>query len=329
MSGQWPPEWGEADWDDQEPDEAMTDSGDAYQGNPEFAAVTAALAAMPMPAMPDSVEARITTALAVEAAARAVETTSAGPSAHVLDTSRPRPVPPRRRRQFRLRPAATVAPVIAAMVIGGFVYLVSHSGGTSSSSLAESQPSAAASASAAAPFFSGAGGNRALNEPVPGTHRLAEGENPPFFVAAGGTSYKSDTLQQQVRRAFAALHTYSSGTGAPMPSATGSSTAIPSAQASSAPAATSAAPTSVVGSSLDASAAGKTASSGSQVFAPTPALIGCVLKVTGNVSPLLVEYATYQGKPAYVIFTADRAWIVGVGCTASNPKIRATVSLTG
>ena len=50
-------------------------------------------------------------------------------------------------------------------------------------------------------------------------------------------------------------------------------------------------------------------------------LAGCVLHLTGNVRPSLVDRATYQGKPAYVIAAADRVWVVGLGCTASNPDL--------
>jgi hypothetical protein len=53
--------------------------------------------------------------------------------------------------------------------------------------------------------------------------------------------------------------------------------------------------------------------------APSPSLAGCVLRLTENVPPRLVDRATYQGKPAYVIAVPDRAWVVGLGCTASNP----------
>ena len=53
--------------------------------------------------------------------------------------------------------------------------------------------------------------------------------------------------------------------------------------------------------------------------APSQSLAGCVLRLTGNVPPSLVDRATYQGKPAYVIAVPDRAWVVGLGCTASNP----------
>jgi hypothetical protein len=56
-------------------------------------------------------------------------------------------------------------------------------------------------------------------------------------------------------------------------------------------------------------------------------LAGCVLHLTGQVRPSLVDRAMYQGKPAYVIAVANRAWVVGTGCTASNPELIASVGL--
>ncbi|HEY7264522.1 MAG TPA: hypothetical protein VH589_23950 [Trebonia sp.] len=50
-------------------------------------------------------------------------------------------------------------------------------------------------------------------------------------------------------------------------------------------------------------------------------LAACVLHLTGNVRPSLVDRATYQGKPAYVIAVPDRVWVVGLGCTASDPDL--------
>jgi hypothetical protein len=56
-------------------------------------------------------------------------------------------------------------------------------------------------------------------------------------------------------------------------------------------------------------------------------LSACVLHLTGQKPPSLVDRATYQGKPAYVIAVANWAWVVGTGCTASNPELIASVGL--
>jgi hypothetical protein len=65
------------------------------------------------------------------------------------------------------------------------------------------------------------------------------------------------------------------------------------------------------------SAEGQPGASGG--FAPSQSLVGCALRLTRNEPPSLVDRATYQGIPAYVIAVPDRAWVVGLGCTASNP----------
>jgi hypothetical protein len=61
--------------------------------------------------------------------------------------------------------------------------------------------------------------------------------------------------------------------------------------------------------------------------APSAQLSACVLHLTGRMRPSLVDRATYQGKPAYVIAGTNRAWVVGTGCTASNPELIASVGL--
>jgi hypothetical protein len=63
--------------------------------------------------------------------------------------------------------------------------------------------------------------------------------------------------------------------------------------------------------------------------APSQSLVGCVLGLTRNVPPSLVDRATYQGKPAYVIAVPTRAWVVGLGCTASNPALITSIRLPG
>jgi hypothetical protein len=63
--------------------------------------------------------------------------------------------------------------------------------------------------------------------------------------------------------------------------------------------------------------------------APTAQLRACVLKVTGGVLPALVDRATYQGTPAYVIASSRRVWVVGLGCTAARPQVIASVPLAG
>jgi hypothetical protein len=61
--------------------------------------------------------------------------------------------------------------------------------------------------------------------------------------------------------------------------------------------------------------------------APSAQLSACVLHLTGQMRPRLVDRATYQGKPAYVIAVPNWTWVVGTGCTASNPELIASVGL--
>jgi hypothetical protein len=60
---------------------------------------------------------------------------------------------------------------------------------------------------------------------------------------------------------------------------------------------------------------------------PSAQLSACVLHLTGRLRPSLVDRATYQGKPAYVIAVPNWAWVVGTGCTASNPELIASAGL--
>ena len=151
MSGQWPPEW--EDSDTGLPDE--WDADGAAQ-DPEASAVTLFLASVPSPVLPASFEARISAAIAAEAAARAVDADvreptdrSASPVARHLPQfrrgGRPRgrgqaPPPPHRRvprrgrgdpgpassrpdgrrRRFRLPSPAVTAPLLVVLFIAGF-----------------------------------------------------------------------------------------------------------------------------------------------------------------------------------------------------------------
>jgi hypothetical protein len=62
--------------------------------------------------------------------------------------------------------------------------------------------------------------------------------------------------------------------------------------------------------------------------APSQSLIGCVMRVTDDARPELVERARYQSRPAYVIAKQTRAWVVPTTCTAANPAVLASVPLT-
>lgn len=67
---------------------------------------------------------------------------------------------------------------------------------------------------------------------------------------------------------------------------------------------------------------------------PTAQQEGCVLSITSDVQPTLVEAARYQGHPAMVIALAPetgqlgQAWVVGPECSAAKSDILAHVQLS-
>ena len=96
------------------------------------------------------------------------------------------------------------------------------------------------------------------------------------------------------------------------PGAVNSEVSPPPSVAASAPAST-----------APASSAGATAGKAS------PQLEGCVRQLTGGLPPSLVDKASYDGKPAYIIAVQSKAWVVGLGCTAADTDVIARVPLKG
>lgn len=62
-------------------------------------------------------------------------------------------------------------------------------------------------------------------------------------------------------------------------------------------------------------------------ISPSRPLVGCVMRLTGHAAPTLVEEATYQSRPVYVIAVSGRAWVVPRDCTPANPAELASVAL--
>lgn len=278
----------------------------------QLAEVTSALASAPMPALPDVFKARISAAIAAQAATRTEQARAAGVSATARSSSSSSSGSFPRARSRRAgarrgprRPGAPRAPgpagprpvrrglvsvrgigsLVACLVLAGFGYLVIHGGARSgpAATSAASAASSAASAAAAAPAARGAAGG-AANAPLP-----AGGEHKGHFaVRETGTRYQPSTLAGQVRAALAAT-----GAGSSPRAATGSGALV-------------------AGGVL-----------------PSATLAGCVGRLTGGVTPSLVDRASYAGRPAYVIAVPSRAWVVRLGCTAANPELIATVALAG
>jgi hypothetical protein len=357
MSGQWPPEW--EDPDDERPDAGLPDGQRPDDGHSdlELSEVTSFLASVHSPALPASFEARISAAIAAEAAARAASEpraaaepagllTAAAGAGDAKDTDRSgnpeefspaataggRSTPARRRprsgskgsrsaaaasgpggsrpgggrRRLRM-PSLQAASwtLVCVLVLAGFGFLVTRGGGSSSSSQAESSSASQATASAAGPA-----GKQPDTEHAAGTLPEAAssagstaGPRAGFLVYSTGVAYQRSTLASQVR---AELDSPALGRQVPPNSAIATASA-PAAPSASAPAASS----SVGGA------------------APSAQLSGCVAEVTGGAAPSLVDKASYDGIPAYIIAVPTRVWVVGRGCTAADTQLIVQARLKG
>jgi hypothetical protein len=276
--------------------------------------VGSVLASVPALTLPDAFESRITAALAAEAATRtataaAERASGAGSAGRVPAHRRPRPARSRYRQlSLRYHPAIGAA-LLVVFLVAGFGYLVTRSNGSSSSSSALSEGAASASSSAEASGPAGA----ALPAAVPsasasgpvsaakGTGKAAAAEVP-FTVITSGRHYTAAGLAAQVRGELRQVH---GGPNQDLNGPTTTASAVPS------PASTSV---------YSAVLPGGTA--------PPSALIGCVQHLIGNAPLDLVELARYQGGRVYVVATATRAWVVGLGCTAGNSEVIAKVTLS-
>jgi hypothetical protein len=101
MSGDWPPEWDDPEEEFPSGAEQQDTTGSAEMGDARLAEVTAYLASVPAPALPDAVAARISAALAAEATARA------GDGVRAARARGPRP--PRWRAELGVAPPLTAA----------------------------------------------------------------------------------------------------------------------------------------------------------------------------------------------------------------------------
>jgi hypothetical protein len=374
MSGQWPPEW-------EDPDDGHADAGlpelehpDGGHPDPDLSEVTSFLASVSSPGLPASFEARISGAIAAEAAARADTGSTAeaaalaatgstaaesgtapiegngaddakgtvrsdngeefhpvaagtGPATSADRTPRRGSKPPGRaarasgpgnsrpegrRRRLRM-PSAQAASwaLVCCLVLAGFGFLVTRTGGSSSSSEAASGTTGqSASAPAGATVPQPAAGRE--SEAKPGdagagsgpSAGVSDGGPTGFLVYSTGTAYRRSTLASQVQGQLASddFGTLNPDTAASSAGAT-------------APAPTASAP-----------AAGSSSAGGT---APSARLAGCVSRLTGGAAPSLVNRASYDGTPAYVIAVPTRVWVVRLGCTAADTQLIAAVPLKG
>lgn len=347
-----PPEWEEdlesefpegADWLDPDTEARLSE-------------VTAYLASVPVPVLPDVIEARIGAALAAAAAGRAGTSgeaavtspaVNAAPGAAApADGARPlEPVAGRMRfrrhrggQPFRSRPLLIASSVVAAcLVLAGVGYGLSRVAGDSS----VSSPAAAAGSSAEvnsgpaglAPASKPSATKATAAGPLPGAATSAAASRAaPSGARSSGAAPSRAASSGAAPPASATATVSSAPVRSPQPTAPASfpaPTAVPS------PSATAGVTFGVVASgtayqaaTLAAQAqAEAAASSGMTTSAPSPALRGCVYQLTGGGSPRLVDRATYQGEAAYIIVGSAKVWVTGLGCTAGNPELIASAPL--
>ena len=257
--------------------------------NDQLAAVTTVLASAPEPAMPDAVESRIIAALATEAAL-VTETTHDTEAAHGTAA----------KRDTALRPVGGDG--------GGSRRRPGGRSGRSGPGNRWLRPAVLASAAAACLVL--LGGVYGIAHLSSGSSSSSAASSAAGTAAAGSES--SPLAGAQAPGTHTRLEPADSGQAAFAVTASG--TNYQSATLAQQVRAQLARPA-------------KTAASAAAEAAPSAQLSACVLHLTGQMRPSLVDRATYQGKPAYVIAVPNWAWVVGTGCTASNPELIASVGL--
>jgi hypothetical protein len=280
----------------------------------DLAAVSAFLASVPAPPMPDDITARIEAALAAEAASRAA-------SPAVPAARGPVPVAPGRdgvtrraaarnpkiwsegwlRSPVTLRVAAGAA--VAVVVLGGGFAAIRLAGstgtaGTGSSSAAEGSGTSASGAAGATAESPNAAAPAAV--PAPTLTYRAGGRSRPFTVLTSSTDLGPGSLAREVGRLVLGGRTGArQGTlASPGPSAE------------------------------------RRAASGIPGFAPA-ALEGCVTRVADGGRVRLVQTGRYQGQQAVIIAVSPagggpvRIWVVGTGCSATSSDVITQMALPG
>ena len=327
MSGDWPLEGGwPPEWDDPEefPEGAAGQDTEALAGLSE---VTAFLASVPASPLPDAVTARISAALAAEAAARAGDpvhpasdarrglpetdavsaaagpadaataagtAASAGAPSPAADARTLGPAPARarvrRRRDGRPR-GFRVRPLVAVWSVIGCLVLV----GLGVVLTLGRSPSSSGSSG-----FSAAGSNAGQSAAVAAPNASAP---------VPSESSSSAVASSSAAASFAGTVPFT---------VTASGTRYEAATLAA-----------QVRARLHLPASAGTTADHGPGSAPTPALHGCVVHLTGGLPPRLVDRATYQGAPAYVIATSSRVWVVRPGCTAASPELITSAALAG
>ncbi|MGH3165693.1 MAG: hypothetical protein ACRDN0_07340 [Trebonia sp.] len=146
-------------------------------------------------------------------------------------------------------------------------------------------------------------GDRARpGEPL-GTGRRVTG---PFVVTVSGVDYQAVSLQAQVRQELLSQASSPRVVRAPVEPGSGAQSAAPQWRIPASPG----------------------TRAGADKIAPPSSLVGCVMRLTGNHQPTMVESANYESRPAYVIALTDHAWVVPLNCTAAHLSVIKSVALS-
>ena len=298
-----------------------------------LAGLPALLAATPLPPMPDHLAVRIETALATESAHRAAGAAGAPERAPAKVRGGRRSGVPRwvvtddqaRRHARQHGPARRILAAAAAVaIIGGGGYALVATVGWNSGSTSSTASGSSASRSDAGPAAGPAGTAPAarpsrsqVNAPavrgrgvVPGAAGAPEfgpvvpyprnGRTGAFTPVRSATDYLAADLGPQASATLARVRKQE-------PARTSGPGHVPAGQ-------------------------GATGSGASGAFsaATLARLPGCVSRVAGGQSVLLVDLATFQGGPAIVIVTGppgsatgSQVWAVAAGCSSSGARVLA------
>jgi hypothetical protein len=269
----------------------------------QLTGVSALLAAVPRPAMPDLVAQRLDTVLAAEAARR---TAGAASPEHAERARADRPGhratghgrmprrPRSRRLSFRLLSARVLAPVaVVLLAVGGYgLSRAIGPGGQAATSAGSAAGRAVASAPKAASSIA-ASAHGPVNTPVSPPVRGGQGTVPRprritaanFTLVASTTDFAAATFKRQVEDEL--------GRTAP---AGGSGTALPV-----------------------------------NPLPVPPQLRACVQNLTRGAGLVRVESARFAGQPATLVVartgSGEVAWIAGPDCSATSRDVLATTSV--
>lgn len=254
-------------------------------------AVSPELAAAPPLTIPRQVDRRIMAAILTEAATRDAEAQRAGSAVPVRRRTRPARLFSRRVPVFSLTvPLGALVPAVMCLLLAVAGYLLAL-------------PAAPGSHRASA--APGAAGSGAQHD-VPGAGR---GSAAVFFVTVSHTDFRATTLQTQVQQQ---LQARTSAPVVPARSGTGAQSVVPQDGAAH----------------QGSASASPSARTGTAHLTPPGSLVGCVMHLTRDQEPAMVDRASYQSRPAYIIAVADHAWVVPLNCTAAHLSVIRSVALS-